>query len=78
MPKSKGRSRRGLVNFSKGGGRPKYVPVVSESDEFFDADDFENYFDMVDDDDHWDEIMDGSVDYEGVADADIDAVKTAF
>jgi hypothetical protein len=57
------------VNFSKGGGRPKNVdvPVVTESD-------FENYIDMFDDDDYWDEIIDDSIDYEGVANADIDAV----
>jgi hypothetical protein len=77
MPKSKGRSRRGLVNYSKGGGRPRHVdaPVVTESNELFDEDDFENYIDMGDDDGYWDEIFDDSTDYEGVADVDVEAVQ---
>ena len=55
------------MNFSKGGPKHVDVPVVTESD-------FENYIDMIDDDGYCDEIIDDSIDYEGVANADIYAV----
>lgn len=49
---------------------PSSTSRCSSSDEFFDEDGFENYFDMVDDD----EVIVTSSDYEGVADEYIEGV----
>ena len=49
---------------------PSSTSRCSSSDEFFDEDGFENYFDMIDDD----EVFLTSSDYEGVADDHIECI----
>ena len=79
MPRAEGRVQRGRQNFKKGGGRAKCLDLqLGEQDEYFDEDAFENYVDMIDDDDSCDEIVEPSIDYEGVADIDIEAVQESI
>ena len=63
MPRAEGRVQRGRQNFKKGGGRAKCLDLqLGEQDEYFDEDAFENYIDMIDDDDSCDEIVEPSID----------------